>query len=796
MKKLLIAMTAAAVGTCAWAEGSAGGEGQGTTPATPAMLSESFSTTWTPAAPWWSYTGDATAELAATNVPTVTDANNIALYLNTGSKVLSGNFGGIGADDKPVAVTIPAGRDTGLYFKSTVIFSDPSDTLPELGSNDKFALVVLDNIESVEEGSNTTNLWVIAGHKTDGKRAYLLQPFANDDDDYNLTDSWFDTPKTIEVRAIQNVMATGNLAGFIVKVGTVICRVVKSYPIVNDVIDMSPSAAEGTTYLGYSAEEIDATYRKRYETDKTLIVSAAASSTLTSVDFQGQGVIDDVSLATTGSNFGTDSLAIAVTADEGVTLKNCADGTLYYSGTSAEITFGLDDGYKLKGVSTNAVEGVDGVYLLTIDPTLYTDGFKVEAFLPVVSVVVGEETLEFGSLAEALESDSVAAGSELKLTAGYTVTEAIAINKNITINLNGQKLSATLTEELESMFELAGGVTLTITDTEGGVLEVISDGDRTLAIASAGGTTVAINKGTIDAAAVADPYLTYNITGGKFLKAANASITVDTGKYVVDADTEADYYIVKDKPAAPSTFAVTYNAGNFTITKDDAAFTSGTELANGTYTFKVAAAERYDIVSVTVGGNAAELTDGAFSVSVNGAAVAIVVTTREVKYPESEDLVEGDVTTDVAEALDELATALGGDTAVTNYITQVCGGTVNAATLTAAKTAGTIGLSVDYDLPLMADVPTVSEIEAEAVGADDAAVFSFQINVNATPIEIKQVTDKVRSMIEYGTSLNGMNALTPQDTGVELELSGSTIKVKLLKQNGVKSGFMKVKLNK
>ena len=587
MKKLLIAMTAAAVGTCAWAEGSAGGEGQGTTPATPAMLSESFSTTWTPAAPWWSYTGDATAELAATNVPTVTDANNIALYLNTGSKVLSGNFGGIGADYKPVAVTIPAGRDTGLYFKSTVIFSDPSDTLPELGSNDKFALVVLDNIESVEEGSNTTNLWVIAGHKTDGKRAYLLQPFANDDDDYNLTDSWFDTPKTIEVRAIQNVMATGNLAGFIVKVGTVICRVVKSYPIVNDVIDMSPSAAEGTTYLGYSAEEIDATYRKRYETDKTLIVSAAASSTLTSVDFQGQGVIDDVSLATTGSNFGTDSLAIAVTADSGVTLKNCADGTLYYSGTSAEITFELDDGYKLKGVSTNAVEGVDGVYSLTIDPTQYADGFKVEAFLPVVSVVVGEETLEYGSLSEAIST--VAANAELKLTDDIALTEAITIAKDITINLNGKTLSAVLNgTTFKAMFTLNNGATLTIDDSGNGILEVTGS-DRSIArTATAAGLT--IKNGTINAKVAADR-VACTIEGGKFLKEANATITPATGYEVKE---ENGYWVVApastypesdklvdsgdatlsdgDKKAIKDTFDAIANASD--ITDDDTAVTN------------------------------------------------------------------------------------------------------------------------------------------------------------------------------------------------------------------------------
>ena len=166
------------------------------------------------------------------------------------------------------------------------------------------------------------------------------------------------------------------------------------------------------------------------------------------------------------------------------------------------------------------------------------------------------------------------------------------------------------------------------------------------------------------------------------------------------------------------------------------------------------------------------------------------------KYPEAEGLVDGEVTVEVATALEGLATAFGNDeVAVTNYIEQVCGGAVDAADLVAANQAGTIGLSVNYDLPLMAAEPTVSEIAAEAAGANDAAVFSFQINVNATPIEIKKVTDKVRSMIEYGTSLNGMGALTPQDTGVALELEGNKIKVKLLK-TGETSGFMKVKLNK
>ena len=169
----------------------------------------------------------------------------------------------------------------------------------------------------------------------------------------------------------------------------------------------------------------------------------------------------------------------------------------------------------------------------------------ISAFKPVVSVVVGEETKKYGSLSEAISK--VAANAELKLTDAITLTEAIEVDKNITINLNGKKLSVTLVEEsVESMFDLAGGVTLTITDTEGGVLEVIG-GDRTIALVQTGMATVAINRGTIDAAAVADDQLSYVITGGKFLATANeGGITVaDSNAYV--ATLTDGYYVVTKK---------------------------------------------------------------------------------------------------------------------------------------------------------------------------------------------------------------------------------------------------------
>ena len=196
MKKLLIAMTAAAVGTCAWATGEQ------------TLLSESF-TGWTLTDnTWWSYSAAAAdGELTVTNTAAENAEAEYKLALNTGSKVLTGSFT---SDDQPKAI----GTD-GLYFKSTVTFKDPSDTLPELKDSDKFALVVLDNVESIEEGytdTPATNLWVIAKYGESGQRAYQL--------DVEVTPSWLAAEHEIVVKAYENVMASGYTAcaGFIVMV--------------------------------------------------------------------------------------------------------------------------------------------------------------------------------------------------------------------------------------------------------------------------------------------------------------------------------------------------------------------------------------------------------------------------------------------------------------------------------------------------------------------------------------------------------------------------------------------------
>ena len=561
MKKLLIAMTAAAVGTCAWADGEQ------------TLLNETFTGWSLTGNTWWSYSADAAeGELTvvtqtADNPETEgTDETDVALSLNTGSKVLTGSFT---SDDQPRAI------GDGLYFKSTVTFKDPSDTLPELKDSDKFALVVLDNVESIDAGYTTTpatNLWVIAKYGESGQRAYQL--------DVEVDPTWLAAEHEIVVKAYNNVMANGNCAGFLVKVDNkdndTVCTVVQSCAIVNGVIDYGTSCAynwwkdgnsENLGYLGYPQDAILGAVQKRY-TDATLILSnVPGSGTLASVDFQGQGVIDDVSLATTGSGFGTDSLALTVKAD-GVTLVDTAN-TLYFAkvGDKVTIKFMVNEGYELS--SPTGLTAVDGVYTYVYTTTANNEEVTISAFLPKVSVVTGTDengnpiVTKYGSLSEAISK--VAASAELTLTGDIALTEAITIAKDITINLNGKKLSAVLNDTVKAMFTL-NGATLTIVDSGNGILEV-TGGDRSIArTANAAGLT--IKNGTIDAK-VAAAKVACTIEGGKFLKEANATITPATG---YEAKEENGYWVVA--PASTSNYPESdklVDSGDATLSQDDKA---------------------------------------------------------------------------------------------------------------------------------------------------------------------------------------------------------------------------------
>ncbi len=605
MKKLLIAMTAAAVGTCAWATEGAGGEGtEPTTPATPAMLNETFGDNWTLNAPW-SYWSGAESATPAEGELTAGDA----LSLNTGSKVLRGNFMSDGS-----AKDI----DTGLYFKSTVTFKDPSDTLPTLGEADKFALVVLDNVESIEEGytaTPATNLWVIAKYGESEQRAYQL--------DVEVDPTWLATDHKIVVKAYENVMASGNCAGFLVKVDNeendTVCTVVQSCAIVDGVIDYGTSCAydmwldgadKNLGYLGYPKAAILGAVQKRY-TDATLILSnVPGSDKLTSVDFQGQGVIDNVELATTGAGFGTDSLALTVVAN-GVTLVD-TDTTLYFAevGDTVTIKFKLNKDCVLKtpdGLTPDA----NGVYTYVYTTTENNEEVEIYAFKP--AAIVGGTA--YPTFAKALEA-AVTAGGTIQLADAITLeSEPIQIESDVTIDLAGKTIE--VAGDFPAIYNAAS--TLTIEDSVGG--------GKVKGAVTGGGTFV--------------------ITGGGFLASANTADNAFTlaesvaNGYQVSNEPVDGYWVVTEKQIVNYTVAASFNADQVTVT----GLTTGTVAENTVLSFTVAAKNGFENVVVKAGETELNGTNGAYTWTVV-ANVTITITADAVVVGPSIDDEEGKIVVD------------------------------------------------------------------------------------------------------------------------------------------------------
>ena len=511
MKKLLIAMTAAAVGTCAWAEGEQ------------TLLSESF-TGWTLTDnTWWSYSAeDADGEL------TLTEGEDAKLSLNTGSKVLTGSFT---SDDQPKAI------GNGLYFNAKVTFKDPSDTLPTLGEADKFALVVLDNAESIDAEKATapaTNLMVIAKYGDEAQRAYELN--------VAVDSTWLDGEHEIVVKAYDNVMKSGSTAcaGFLVMVDKTVCKVVKSYAIVDGVVDFGTYCAGGgyfgddglggngnLGYLGYAKDAIAASIQLRYQNAELLLSNVPGSDTLASVDFQGQGVIDDVSLATTGADFGADALVFTVEVSDGVTLTS--DETVYYgaAGETKNITFTLDEGYVLKA-PTAAVKGDSGVY--TYAYTTVADNNQVvniEAYKP--AAYIGGTAYE--TFADAL---AAAANGTVVLSDNLTLTEAVMIQDAVTIDLAGKTITAP--EGLPAFF--VNG-TLTVVDSSNGAGKVdgavVGNGEFNLQ----GGSFKNVYPFTAGEVEYpfpgADDSFTATLTDGYYVITAAANEKFEESKDLVDA---------------------------------------------------------------------------------------------------------------------------------------------------------------------------------------------------------------------------------------------------------------------
>ena len=469
MKKLLIAMTAAAVGTCAWATEGAGGT-------TPNYLNENFSE-WSLTAPW-SYGTIKDGVFSALDAAgdgelTLADGK---LSLNTGSKILRGAL----ADS---AVTIP---DDGLFIESKVTFKDPSDTVPDLGTDGKFALFVLDNVEScetynTEDNPNvvapSTNLWALGGYAVtvDGNRtletrAYKLKVLQKTQDlEQEIDSTWLAGERIVAIKAYNDVLDGAAVnGGFMVLVDGKLCSVTEVHKVVNGVI----SYAEGdwfytqtvADYLGDANAAMKSTLKDRYTAANLILNKKPAAQQLASVDFQGQGVIDDVRVTEEDVGFGSDSYILNVVVDgDGITLGCDEEVVLSALNVATNITFTLATGWVLDGVTG---ESTDKVTVAKVNDTTYAVTPKVNG--ATVTIKAYQPEAYIGGTAYETFAGALAVvpnGGTLKLSADVTLAESAMIQDSIGIEIDLAGKTITPPTGLPAFFVVG---TLTVTDSVGG----------------------------------------------------------------------------------------------------------------------------------------------------------------------------------------------------------------------------------------------------------------------------------------------------------------------------------------
>ena len=734
-------MTAAAVGTCAWADGDA-----------PTLLNENFDsapTGWTVeegkvsavAAPW-SYSG----ENGAVGDGELTLADG-ALSLNTGSKVLNAKF----AENAVDMALAP-------YFNAKVTFKDPSDTLPTLGDADKFALVVLDNVESVETYSteadpiaNTTNLWLIAkyGATDKVKRAFKLnipvtgtkpeQDENGGDVLTNLDKTWLDAPHEIVIKAYSNVMSDSQnaRAGFLVMVDGYICKVDYSCEIDNtNVINPSTAVYAGQQYLGFDTTAINDTLRPRYTKNQLLLSMTDNNDTLASVDFQGQGKIDNVSLAKTGANFGADANVLTFEGYdsneiESITVagNTVANGAYVILGTESK-----DDANK----STIVVTVKEG-YVLDMEG--WSQNGLVYTYLYELPNTSAKLTLNVYKPAAYVNG-----------TAYDTVKAALTY-----IAENGGTGTITLNSS----------ITLTDDDVDSNGLTI-----------SSGEITIDLNGNTI----VAEECNTIGVTGGKLIvkdEKGGGAILAAEGYFAIDASAG----LTEIKAGTIGLINNNDNAKNL-------------KLVGGSYTdatVKVDDEDTFAYAGSVADGFGATLTDGVWVVAAGSS------------YTESEKLVEGEMTEAATETLDAIAEAIGesaGDDDVATYIANAYGtdkdGNPIKVTVDTLADAVNVAVSVKNNLPLMTSEN--AEFVAEAVAADDGNVAAFEFTLqdgSADKVLPLTVKAKLENIIKVCTDLNTwvnakIEAEGVADADVKATVSNGKVKVQLKSKTGGKC-FMKLK---
>ena len=449
----------------------------------------------------------------------------------------------------------PVDIGSGIYFDTMVQFT-ATDTAPTPGANDKLIVWLYGSDDAEALFGATTGLVVTAGY---------LNSVENDIISTNYFVGTTIEPNSwhrLTIKALDKISneSASAPAGFVVFIDEVAVTSTEAKGVADSAVaSLTPTAAKwaGTNQLFPSLVKGGAT----------------AASTLTAVDIEGTGMIDNISFTSVAPNFAVDNPTLVINWGDGIT------SVTYKIGEADAVTATSGQEITLEKASSevtiNAVYAsgyVRGTWLLNgVATELATFTISAPTVIELVAkaelIQVGDNT--FGSAADlatwlnkqASYIGTVQLLGDLKI--GHDVSEgegaydliSVAEGSDITLDLAGKTITLTNASASAAVANLGG--TLTITNSTEAIGRIVAQvgTEETPAYAvfcAAGTTTIAggIFDGTVIVGApdgeggVIDTGATLSITGGSF--ASTDSVNFYLTNYVNTAEgyncTYADGY--------------------------------------------------------------------------------------------------------------------------------------------------------------------------------------------------------------------------------------------------------------
>ena len=430
----------------------------------------------------------------------------------------------------------------GYYFDSLVRFtafdSDPTALFADdngrtvITNGGKIAIWLKENLDPVTDLPTSTNLMITAGYLVNGSVVATNYECIVVGENVNINDGGW---HRVTVKAIDNIYdTTPSVPGFIV------------------FVDKKYVASLDASTKGIDRTQLNSFYAGFYEAQAlfpSAVQSGADKSTITAVDFDGQGDVDDLVFTVSEPYFmkdvkvecftvelgeGVESVTLATyNASEQQIVKGCgtftSDLTLVYEPDMYMFVTGVNyaDGYDAAGVATNGYVEVDAdsdKYM----PQEGNTGIKINAKRLGATIISYDRTFTntYETVAEAIadvEAGKVP-GHAATITLSATVTDGIALNDslaNVTIDLAGNDI----TNVTGTAAIYLGAGSLTITNSTENIGHVVGNGVEYAdeAVSAAVGTTLAITEGIYDGAVYheGEGSAQFTITGGIFDKVAN-----------------------------------------------------------------------------------------------------------------------------------------------------------------------------------------------------------------------------------------------------------------------------------